>query len=406
MNRYVTFVLGFFTALALLWAAGFAGRERDARPATVEIKQGALTIWMSYPGRLESRREIRIASQLPGAATLTELVPGGTAVAAGDVLARFDTADLDREILKLEEEYTLSKADLESAQHGLLPIEAQEIAASVLTLRHELSREERYLEESIVLEKEGLVSAQEVTDQTAKVKELRAQYAAITEKQRLTLAYLHPATLQRAQARLHAAEQSLSLAKRKREDSVIRAPIAGVVIHPPIPAGGEFRPAQVGDTIYANQVFLALPDLQQLVAHCDIPEAELAQITAGSKVAVRPLASPGLEIAGTVATLGQTAQTVAGQPVWQQYFHATVELARQDPRLKPGMSATINILAYHAPEAVLAPRQAINWENGLPYAMVANGAFDERRELRLGPADHLYYQVLDGLEPGERVRAP
>lgn len=406
MTRRAVFAAGFVSALVLLAVTGFKGIHDRGDDAFVRVEIGPLTVWTTYPGRLESQEEVRIASRLDGAALLLELVPEGTAVQPDAVLARFDTAELDREILKLEEDFAIAEADLESTLHAQLPIESQALAAELVANRHELAREERFLEESRLLAEEDLISQHELAEQAERVTELRAKHEALESRLRLTNAYLHPAAVRRAEARYRAAAETLTLARLKKEASVIRAPTAGIVVHPPIHAGSEFRPARTGDRLFANQVFMTLPDFGKLIARCEIPEAELADIVAGSRVSVRPLAFPGLELAGTVAQVGHVAQTLAGQPVWQRYFSVRIALAQQDPRLKPGMSVTVNILAYHDPDALLVPRRAVTWEAGRATVRVAARHGDSTRDITVGRADPSHYQVLAGLKPGERVRLP
>jgi multidrug efflux pump subunit AcrA (membrane-fusion protein) len=70
------------------------------------------------------------------------------------------------------------------------------------------------------------------------------------------------------------------------------------------------------------------------------------------------------------------------------------------------MTVTIQIQSYINPRATLVPRTAVVWEENRPWVRVRNGSTIERRGLRLGQANDKFYEVLEGLKPGETVILP
>ncbi len=398
------FIAGFAVALGLLFAIGATDRGDRSDPAVAPVVRGALSVWSTHTGRFEANDEVRIVSVLGGTAALLELLPEGTTVSAGDIIARFDGTALELELLRLEEEFAAAEADHDAIVAAKHPLEIRTLEAELFTAEQELRNERAFLEESRALAGDGLISDVEAEEQAARVQELELRYATARDRLALTRSHLHPAELKRARARLSAATRALEIAERKFEAATVRAPVAGVVIYPPIPIGSEFRSVRVGDSVLANQVFATLPDFSALVVDCEIPESELATIGPGTRATVRPLAHPQMRLQGTVVAIGASGHTVPGQPAWQRYFRARVALTTQDPRIRPGMTAIVDLLTYDSPDALLVPRRAVQWNEGEAFVTVAAAPFDERRRIVVGYGDAGSLEVIDGLDPGERVR--
>ncbi len=385
-----------------LWFAA-GGQKTADTVAVTDVTRGELTVHSVFNGKIESRNVVTIMSKYQGNATVVELVPEGSQVEQGDVLVRFDSADLERDLVKLEKEYALAKSELDSLVQAKLPLELRELELNLLEARGQLEAERQYLADSRSLQRENLISAQEVKQQEIKVEKLASGLEKAELEFELTKEYLHPAALTAARTKLYSAEQALQLARRQLQNSTVRAPADGVVVYKPLSIGGEFRTVRVGDTLYPNQPFLVLPDMTNLVVHCDIPESELARVAERNKAYIRPLAYPGLSLPGTVETVGSVAQTLPARPAWQKYFHVTIGVDKVDPAIRPGMSVMADVVSLHKSNAVLIPRRAVLWDAGKAFSQVVDGQSYHTRELTLGAANDLYYEVIDGVKSGDRV---
>jgi multidrug resistance efflux pump len=393
------------TLLASFAAAGcWRGRQNAERGMT--IRRGELTVWSSYAGTLDARHVEVIMSQFAGVATIVELAPEGTAVEQGDRLVRFDSSQVQRDLLKIERDYALAKAEVASLEHAKLPLELQALEVQLLEAQAVFSAEQQSLEASVDLRKDDLVSDQEIEQQKLKVARARSAVENLKTQSELTRVYLHPAALDRARATLSAAEQELVLARLQMTNCTVTAPSAGVVVYRPLHIGTEYRTVRVGDTVYRNQPFLAIPDMRSLLVQCLVPEAELARVQVGSPAVMTPLAYPNLEIEGSVESVGSMAQDAPGRANWQKYFPVVIRLDRGDPCLRSGMSVSIRVLSYRNPAALLVPRAAVWWQDGESLCRVQRRGQAETRKVVLGEADLSAYEGLKGLEEGEMVVAP
>lgn len=401
----LVFIRGFLS-LALLALLAGCGPRIDSEGTLVAASNGTMTVWSTYQGKLEARRVEIILSRFNGSATIVDLAPEGLAVHAGDMLVRFDSSQVERDLLKLERDYTLATSDLERMEKAELPLELRDLEAQLLEAQGNYESERQYLEDSRQLVAEELVSPQELEQQKLKVDELLAKQEKLSTQLELTRRYLHPSALSRARATLASAEQEMKLARTQLSNCTVVAPADGIVVYRPLNVGGEFRPARVGDSIFKNQPFMILPDMNDMVVECQIPEAELSRVEVGREVIITPLSFPDLRLRGTVEGVGSMASAVADRPAWQRYFRVVAGLKDNDPRLRSGMSVMAQILSYRKTDALMIPRAAVRRDGEAAYALIQKNGRPERRPLTLGWADLRAYEIIAGVQAGERVVVP
>jgi HlyD family secretion protein len=398
-------IRGFLLAGLLMLSAG-CGSRPESGERLVAASNGTLTVWSSYPGKLEARRVENILSRFNGSATIVEMAPEGTQVNAGDLLVRFDSSAVERDLLNVERTCATAAADLERMEKAELPLELRDLEAQLLEAQGNYESEFRYLEDSRQLVAEELVSPQELEQQKLKVEELKAKKEKLTIQLDLTKRYLHPNALARARATQAAAELELKMIRTQFSNCTVTAPAPGVVVYRPLHVGGEYRTARVGDGIFKNQPFMILPDMRELVVECQIPEAELARVEIGREVTITPLSYPDLRLHGQVESVGSMASAVADRPAWQRYFRVLIGLKDNDARLRSGMSVMTQILSCQREQALLIPRLAVRREGDAVYVWVDQKGRRERRPVVLGWADLHRYEVIEGLAPGDQVVVP
>ncbi len=400
----------------LLWvglAMALAGCGRppetvDSAPReVVEAQHDLLVVATSFAGTLESRHAQPLASRLSQPATIVELIPEGTLVAAGERLVRFDPGGLERELIALEREERLAQAQWRGLERGELPLKRAEVEGVLADAEWAHAEALAVLAETEALFAEALVPETELRQQERRARQAAARLEAARLQRQVTRDEILPAALARAEAARDAAVRELALLRAERDQCELTAPAAGVVVHTPLHVGGEYRAVRVGDTVYRHQPFLLVADMGDLVARCMVPEAELSRVTPGASAEITPQAFPELRIPAEVATIGSMAQTLPGQPAWQKYFPVTLRLAHGDGRLRSGMTVQARIESARREEALLLPRRAVRWTESGPVCRVDLGGGRTRETpVVLGLADAARVEIREGLEPGQRVVVP
>ena len=384
------------------------GRQNNTQTrSTAEAVYAPFEQWSSYEGTLESKSVNVIMSRFRGQTTIIQLAQEGDTVNEGDLLVEFDSAQLSREIVKLEHDVLSAESELDSLRHAELPLESADLDSQIAEALYQYETENAYLQDSRQLLDDNLISPQEVAQQEHKTASLKARLEQLETKARLTREHLHPARLRRAESQLDALKVQLHEARRQLDECTIRAPASGMVTCNPLSINGEYRTVRVGDAVNQNQPFMSIPDMTNLTASCYVPESDLSFVQPGFPCRVTPLAFPDLAIEGEVETVGAMAQRLRGKPGWQKYFMVTVRMNRHDPRLRTGLSVRVDICSYSRERILVIPRSAVYWDNEQPYCLIPSAPAQTRRQnLLLGHANAFHYEVLEGLKEGERVALP
>ena len=358
---------------------------------------------MPFRGELAARRGETIAGGVQGAVVLAELVPEGTHVEAGDVLARFDSSQIEQDLARQENDLVRARQELDSLEKAELPLELLDLETKRLDAQTEREAEERFLESVRDLAARGLMAPGEVAQQEAKVAALKTRDEQLDVRIELTKKHVHAARLAKARAALEAAEHQRDFTASQLALCEMRAPVAGTAMLMPLPVGREYRPVHVGDTLYCNQAFLCLPDPAEHVVRGFVEESELPWIQPGRAVTAVPEAYPDVQLTGRVESVGGMAQIRPGQPLWRKYFPVVIALDPLPRPLPVGITVRADVVAGEEAETLWLPREAVAWRDGAASVRRASG---EEVPVETGLADATRIEIVSGLAAGDEVRLP
>ena len=216
------------------------------------------------------------------------------------------------------------------------------------------------------------------------------------------------AAVEREKANVERAEKLVDKATVSLNRGVLRAPRDGLVIYARA-EGKEAKEAakvQLGMIPFEGQPLIYLPDLSVMVVNSEISEFDIGKVKEGTPVEVRPEAYPGTVFPGTVFMIGNLARmkrTSSGDATSNKAFDVTIKIGQADPRLKPGLTATLDIIAYQQEDAIFVPLSAISGQKEQPVVYVFRNGKIEARSVTLGPSSEQSVIVKEGLQPGEKV---
>jgi HlyD family secretion protein len=188
-----------------------------------------------------------------------------------------------------------------------------------------------------------------------------------------------------AQARVDAAQATLDLAH-------LNAPFAGTVTEAfPIP----------GDQVSTGTVAFRIDNLNSLLVDVELSEIDINSISVGQPVTLSFDAILGSEYQGQVVKVAQAGAVVNGVV----NFTVTVELTDADERVKPGMTAAVNIVVQEINDAVLVPNRAVRLVDGDRVVFVTGeNGMPEKVEIRLGQSSDTMSVVIGGdLKEGDEI---
>ncbi|MEX2472796.1 MAG: efflux RND transporter periplasmic adaptor subunit [Gemmatimonadota bacterium] len=168
----------------------------------------------------------------------------------------------------------------------------------------------------------------------------------------------------------------------------LHAPVAGVVMEKDVIQGQAFQP---GKNLYM------IADLSEVWVSVEIFEADVPLVREGMPVEISVASLPGETLTGTIEYVYPTLEDRT------RSMRARVAVPNRGGRLKPGMYATA-VLRAGLGETLTVPSSAVlqTGERAVAFVDMGRGEIMPH-ELRLGARGEGYVQVLEGLEPGQRV---
>lgn len=211
------------------------------------------------------------------------------------------------------------------------------------------------------------------------------------------------AALRKAQQNLESTTYALKAAQSELDRTVIAAPIPGIVVLPEGFRGGKKRKPRIGDVVWQGQPLVYLPDISEMVVKTQIREIDLHKVCPGKPTVVLVDAYPDLRLTGQVKSVGVLAESRAEVQAGDKYFQIVVSVREGDERLRPGMTARVEIECAKVKDAVCVPVHAVFHEQGKTFCYLDVHASYEKREVSIGAQSEDWAQVLDGLYEGDCV---
>jgi len=358
--------------VALLAALGgggyyvFLGQALAVATTTAEAPDattGAVPV-LEAAGYITARREATVSSKITG--RLAEvLIEEGESVESGQVLARLDDVDAMAAM-------GLAQARLTAARAQLGQIEAQLEQARRDARRQEELREKRLNSEQAL--------------ETART-------------QVLTLS----AELEAQRGQVGVAEAQLRVAQVDHDNTIVRAPFAGVIVAKaaqpgeivsPISAGGGFTRTGIGTIV----------DMDSLEIEVDVNEAYINRVKPHQPVQAVLDAYPDWKIPASVIAIIPTADRSKAT------VKVRIALEQKDPRIVPDMGVRVAFLddrpagdPVQSIRGVRVPASAVVQRDGASVVFVVEGNLARLRPVTTGAGGNGFLLVEDGLDPGERV---
>src|SRR5207247_4842825 len=150
------------------------------------------------------------------------------------------------------------------------------------------------------------------------------------------------AEMSSAGSKIEEASSKLALAQQQLARTEVRADVPGIVVYREVFFGSEQRKPHVGDQVWANQPLLILPDISKMVVETRVRETDIHKVERNQGVKVRVQAYPDLKLTGVVTLVGTLAQEEKDRR-GAKFFGVTIQIDGADPRLRPGMTAQVEI---------------------------------------------------------------
>lgn len=379
-------------AWTMLPAAPSAGAALEAA-----VQQGEFRVTVTTTGELRAKRSVQIQGP-PNAQQaqqyqmkISSIVPEGTIVNTGDVVAELDRSGLASRLTEVS--LALEKAEAQYSQAQL---------DSTLTLsqaREEIRTLEYALEERRLAKEQATYEAPTIRRQ-AEIDLEKAERAFQQAKENYkTKTQQSIAKMREVGSDVERQRNQLGIVQSVMNAFTIRAPAAGMVIYAKEWNG---RKKQVGSQVTPWEPAVAtLPDLSEMESITYVNEIDVRKIAVGQRVRLSLDADPTKQLSGKVTSVANVGEQRPNADA--KVFEVVVAVEGRDTTLLPGMTTSNAVEISAIPDALFIPLEAMTVVDSVPIVYARSGGRLVRQEIETGAMNDNEIVVRRGLAAGDRV---
>lgn len=389
--KFYSCVLAFFV---LLGGVGCSFDSSEYSKIIVEPRDH--TFFVRAHGEIISTESapVQVGGNVRAEFTIAWMIPEYSEVQTGDVVVRFDNADMiqvrDRSLLQLERQQTSIDNFINSS------------FGERIQLGHEDVRVDGEIDIAAIytLLDDEVFSRNELIDQVGNLEYLQ-QLGEFIQWQIETHDRRHDAEITRLDANLQATKQQFETQQETLNNMEIKSPADGTFIYGSTWWGTKYAP---GQTVWRNSRVGEIPVKGMIQARLYVLEVDAVGVEVGQEVVMRMHSALDQQIKGTIVDISHIAAP-RDQVDPTKYFTLSVDINNIDADLmRVGNTIDAEIITGELKNAYLIPRQALFIDKEQAYVYVIDKNREPtRRDVETGHSSPNLTEVVSGLEPGDAV---
>jgi len=375
--------------LALILKIAFGDKSRrlnvDLDKVTVEeVKQDLFKDYIAVIGTVAPIQTIYLDATESGSRVEEIVRREGSMVKKGDVIARFSNTSLVIDISRTESDASRTTNELRNARLSMQK-QLVESQSQLLDQNYKLQQQERAYQRSIELHKKNLISDEEYKRSKEDLDYTMAKIKLLKESIRQDSIYrgTQVVTLENDVTRM---QQNLAIVRQRFEGLNLRAPVAGELASLDL---------EVGQVVSMGTRIGQINVLDSYKLKVEIDEHYISRVT-------RNLIG-ACDFSGT----SYKAKITKVYPeVRNGRFTVDMEFVDSIPSdIRIGQTSRIRLELGESNMAILIPRGGFYQSTGGQWIFVVDpsGTVATKRPIRINRQNPLYYEVVEGLKPGEKV---
>jgi len=395
-----------WTVVLLLCGGGVFAAYQYTGTTEVEVpvarvRRGDFIISVRTRGDVKSARSVILKAPQVPQLRIVHLADNGRPVHKGEVVVEFDGVQQEQNVISRTTDVRAADGDIVQTK-ATQKMDNEADAMSKMSSEYDLERAKLDASKAEVLsaidgEKNRIqVGVSEGSLQTVN--------ASINAHQ-----VGHDADLNRLNQRKDKAVRDMNLAQSYLGMMQLKAPNDGIVnVLPNFRSGGSFGqstpPFKEGDNVWTGAEIAEIPDLSEMYVDLKLEEVDRGKLRLGQAVKVRVDAVPDKEFEAELDYISPIAALVfKGGSTPEKTFPARATLKNLDPRLRPGMSASTEVIIERVPNTILIPVRASFSKDGKPAVYLQKGKDFVVRGIRVGKQNDEDIIVTGGLKEGDMV---
>ena len=350
---------------------------------TGTARQGEFNDYIRVCGQVQPMTTVQL-SPTEGGNVKRIVVEEGSHVNEGDVIVVLGNENLDMQILNSEAELAEKENIL---RNTMISMEQQKLSVrqEKLSLQIEVRRARRAYEQNKALYEEKLIAKEEYLKASEDYELANDKLELVTDRERQDSLYRSVQIAQMHES-LENMRLNMNMIRRRKENLSVKAPISGEL---------GLLDIELGQSVAAGAKIGQINNLDSYKIEAQIDEHYIDRV------------APGLE-----ATFERQSEKYSSviRKVYPEVrdgkFKADFRFEGQQPEnIRTGQTYYLNLQLGQSAEAILIPRGSFYQNTGgkWVYVLNADGTKATKRSVRIGRQNPQYYEVLEGLAPGDKV---
>jgi HlyD family secretion protein len=413
--KKIVLTLSALSLLAVVGAVAWekyasANTNKTADTETATVARGLIKKTVQCTGTAVSNLDVEIKCKVSGLVTKMPFDISDHAK-KDDLLLEIDPVDQLRAVQQAEATLAASKAQVAQAEDNLAVSESNLVSerkrteavkkSAVVKLKDSEAKAKR--EKELLARKQSTVEEAETAQTTADqaVQDVQTADAQVDATRTIE----HEVTMRKhaidlAKAQMQNDDIALSLAKQHLGETKVYAPIDGVV---------SARTVQEGQIIASgiNNVgggtsVITLSDLSRIFVLASVDESDIGSVTLDQRVDITADAFPGEAFSGKVVRIATTGVNTSNVVT----FEVRVEvLSENKSKLKPKMTANVEIVVAEKTDALNLPLRAISRKGGKAFVSLPqpDGTVREGAPIETGITNGSEIEIVSGLAENDVV---
>jgi RND family efflux transporter MFP subunit len=378
------------------WYFAPAGKTDDSA-VIARVKRGDFHVVVTSAGELRAKKFVQIQGPLNmqqaeiWQTKISSLVPEGTVVKEGDVVAELDRSGIAAKLAEIS--LALQKAEAQLTQAQL------DSTLNLATAREDMKTMELSLEEKRLIKEQAAYESPSIKRQAEIDYEKATRALAQAKTNYVTKTQQAIAKMAEVGADVQRQRNKLKIVQDVLANFTIKAPSSGMVIYVKEWNG---KKRVVGTQISGwDPTVATLPDLAQMESLSYVNEIDVRKIAAGQKVTVSLDSDPTKKLLGTVTAVANVGEQRPNAD--SKVFEVKILLAQADTTLRPGMTTSNAIETNTVKNALYVPLEAVAVDGTTPFVYKRDGTRVTKQQVETGLANENEIVIAKGLDADDRV---
>lgn len=390
-NKPKWVIAGLAAALGVVLLIVLAERGPEPQVQIVSVTREDLTASITGNGKVEPISPTVARAEFPTFVTEVKATEGQS-VRRGQLILTLDSADIRAQLSQARADLLAAQTDLRNARAGGPPDEVAQLQGNLQNAETQVASLERTQQALAQLVTKGAATQDEVAQNQAALATARANLQTFQQK-KAALEQRAAVNVESAGLRVKQQQDLVAALEGKVRSATVIAPADGTVYALPV---------RNGDFVKLGDVLAEMADLRHVRVRAFVDEPDLGPLAQNQDVQVLWDAMPNRIWNGKVEQVPKQVVARGARSVGE----VLCSVDNDKVELLPNVNVEVRILVHEQRSVLVVPRGAVRYDQGQHFVLAYEGDSVHRRDIKVGVAGADKYEVLSGLNLGDKVALP